>query len=103
MGGAFGRMSGNRERSPSDCGHLCRPALYECSEAVQRLREIVSGCGKAEAEMRGRIKAISGRQEDSAIGRRLAERAVVLSADQPGKRGHAALRWNPAKYISMLG
>jgi hypothetical protein len=36
---------------PSCYGHLSRPALYECSETVERLREIVSGGGKAEAKM----------------------------------------------------
>src|SRR5260221_13198408 len=36
------------------------------------------------------------------LGGGLAERAVVLSAHQPGKRGHAALRRNPAEYVAMV-
>jgi len=62
------------------CDHLPRPPLYECYEAVERLGEIVSGGGKAQAEMRERIEAIAGSQEDSTLGGGLAERAVVLSA-----------------------
>jgi len=41
---ASGLVSG---QFPSSCDHLRRPALYECSEAVERLREIVSGGGEA--------------------------------------------------------
>src|SRR5208283_2315319 len=90
------------QQVPSCCDHLRRPALYECSEAVERLGEIVSGGGKAKAEMRGRIEAIAGSQQDSTLGGGLAERAVVLSAYQPGERGHAALRRNPAEYVAMV-
>src|SRR6266540_4453732 len=91
-----------RSKFSSCCDHLRRPALYECSEAVERLGEIVSGGGKAQAEMRGRIEAIAGSQQDSALGGGLAERAVVLSAHQPGERGHAALRRNPAEYVARF-
>src|SRR5438874_13545978 len=91
-----------RSKFWSGCDHLRRPALYECSEAVERLAEIVSGGGKAQAEMRGRIEAIAGRQQDSTLGGGLAEPAVVLSAHQPGERGHAALRRNPAEYVTMV-
>src|SRR5450631_3067623 len=92
---------------PSCCHHFRRPALYECSEAVERLGEIVSGGGKAQAEMRGRIEAIAGSQQDSTLGSGLAERAGVflvqlLSAYQPGEGGHAALRRNPAEYVAMV-
>ena len=52
--------------------------------------------------MRGRIEAIAGSQQDSTLSRSLAKRAVVLSAHQPGERGHAALRWNPAEYVAMV-
>src|ERR1700736_2223261 len=52
--------------------------------------------------MRGRIEAIAGSQQDSPLGGGLAERAVVLSAHQPGERGHAALRRNPAEYVAMV-
>src|SRR6202047_4976776 len=64
--------------------------------------EIGSGGGEAQAEMRGRIEAIAGSQQDSTLGGGLAERAVVLSAHQPGERGHAALRRNPAEYVAMI-
>src|SRR5258707_804047 len=50
---------------PSCCDQLRRPTLYECSEAVKRLGEIVSGGGKAQAEMRRRIEAIAGSEQDS--------------------------------------
>src|SRR5437868_14841718 len=52
--------------------------------------------------MRGHIEAIAGSQQDSTLSSCLAERAVVLSADQPGERGHAALRRNPAEYVAMV-
>jgi len=52
--------------------------------------------------MRGCIEAIAGSQQDSTLGGGLAERAVVLSAHQPGERGHATLRWNPAEYVAMI-
>src|ERR1700761_2783091 len=86
----------------SCCDYLRRPALYECSEAVERLGEIVSGGGKAQAEVRGRIEAIAGSQQDSTLCGGLAERAGVLPAYQPGKRGHPSLRGNPAEYIAMF-
>ena len=70
----------SRSKFPSCCDHLHRPALYECSEAVERLGEIVAGGGKAQAEMRGHIEAIAGSQQDSTLSRGLAKRAVVLSA-----------------------
>jgi hypothetical protein len=44
----------------SRCHHLRRPALHERSETIERLGEIVSGGGEAQAEMRGRIEAIAG-------------------------------------------
>src|SRR5215472_237017 len=86
----------------SCCYHLRCLALYECSEAVDRLGEIVSGRGKAEAEMRGRIEAIAGSQQDSMLGGGLTKRAVGLTAHQPGEHGHAALRRNPAEYVAMV-
>src|ERR1700722_1056176 len=89
-------------RAPSCCHHLRRPGLHERSETVERLGEIVSCGGKAQAEMRGRIEAIAGSQQDPILGGGLAERAVVLSAHQPGERGHAALRRNPAEYVAMV-
>src|ERR1700675_1858851 len=89
-------------RFPSCDDHLRRPAPYECSEAVERPGEIVSGSGKAQAEMRGHIEAIAGSQQDSTLGGGLAERAVVLSAHQPEEGGHAALRRNPAEYVAMV-
>src|SRR4051812_33397665 len=54
--------------------HPRRPALDECSEAVERLGEIVSGGSKAQAEMRGRIEAVAGSEQDSTLGGGLAER-----------------------------
>src|SRR5437868_10212661 len=36
------------------------------------------------------------------LGGGLAEPAVALSANQPGDRGHAALRRNPAEYVAMV-
>src|SRR5258708_40248898 len=36
------------------------------------------------------------------LGGGLAEPAVALSAHQPGERGHAALRRNPAEYVAMI-
>src|ERR1700730_5527642 len=36
------------------------------------------------------------------LGGGLAEPAVALSAHQPGERGHAALRRNPAEYVAMV-
>src|SRR6202007_1887165 len=64
--------------------------------------EIVSGGGKAQAEMRGHVEAIAGSQQDSPFGGAPAEPSVVLSAHQPGESGHAALRRNPAEYIGMV-
>src|SRR6478609_6344445 len=52
--------------------------------------------------MRWRIEAIAGSQQDSVLRGGLAERAVLLSAQQPRERGHAALRRNPAKYVAMV-
>ena len=94
------RISG--QMSVSCCGHLRRPALDECSKAVERLGEIVSGRGKAQAEMRGRFEAIARSEQGSTLGGGLAERSGVLSAHQPGEGGHAALRRNPAEYVAML-
>src|ERR1700745_220430 len=37
------------------------------------------------------------------LGSGRAESAVALSAHQPGKHGHAALRRNPAEYVAMVG
>src|SRR5438874_13507667 len=91
-----------RSKFWSGCDHLRRPALYECSEAVERLGEIVSGGGKAQAEMGGRIEAIAGSQQDSMLGGGLAERSLVLRAYQPGECGHAALRRKPAEYVKMV-
>ena len=95
-------MASVHNRFPSCGDHLRRPALYECSEEVERLGKIVSGSGKARAEMRWRIEAIAGSQEDSTLGGGLAERAVVLSVHQPRERGHAALRRNPVKCVAMV-
>jgi hypothetical protein len=72
------RISG--QMSVSCCGHLRRPALDECSKAVERHGEIVSGGGKAQAEMRGRVEAIAGSQQDFTLGGGLAERSGVFSA-----------------------
>src|SRR6476469_3967153 len=36
------------------------------------------------------------------LGGGLAERAGVLSAQQPGERRHAALRRNPAEHVAMV-
>src|SRR5438874_11709113 len=91
-----------RSKFWSGCDHLRRPALYECSEAVERLGEIVSGGGKAQAEMRGRIEAIAGSQQDSALGGSLAEWPGILSTHQPGECCHATLRRNPAEHVAML-
>src|SRR5262249_15400377 len=74
---------------------------YECSEAVEGFGEIVSGGGEAEAEMRGGIEAVAGSEQDSMLGGGLAERAVVLATYEPGERGHAALRRNPAEHVGM--
>src|SRR5262249_4831812 len=71
-------------------------------EAVERFGEIVSGGGKAHAEMRGRIEAVARSQQDSTLGGGLAERAVVLSALEPGENSHAALRRNPVEYVAMV-
>src|ERR1041385_1090473 len=95
------------EQVPSYCGHLGRPGLYQCCEAVERLGEIVSRGGKTQAKMRGRIEAIAGSQQDSTLGGGLAKRAGIfqaqqLSIDQPGKCGHAASRRNPAQHVAML-
>src|SRR5271165_6329043 len=92
-----------RSQFPSCCDHLRRPALYECSEAVERFGEIVSGGGKAQAEMWGLVEAIAGSQQDSVLGGGLAERAGVFSAHQPRERGHAALRRNPVEQVAMVG
>lgn len=97
-----GIASGHSARLTSCCDHLHRPALYECPEAVERLGEVVSGGGKPQAEMRGRIEAISGSQQNSTLGGGLAERAVVFSAHQPGERRHATLPRNPAEYVTMV-
>src|SRR5689334_3615999 len=88
----------------SCCDHLRngRPALYERSQALKRPGKIVSSGGKAQTEMRRHIKAISGSQEDSTLGGGLAERVGVLSAQQPGKRGHAALGRDPAEHVAMV-
>src|SRR5580700_2446869 len=87
---------------PSCCDHLRRPALYECSEAFERSGEIVSGGGEAKAEVRRRIETVAGSQQDSMLGRSLAERALFLPAQQPGERGHAALGRNPSEYVAMV-
>jgi hypothetical protein len=94
------RISG--QISVSCCGHLRRPALDECSKAVERLGEIVSGGCKAQAEMRRRVEAIARSQQDLTLGGGLAERSGVPSAHQPGESGHAALRRNPAEYVAMV-
>jgi len=47
-------------RAPSRCHHLRRPAFHERSETVERLGEIVSDGGEAQAEMRGRVEAVAG-------------------------------------------
>ena len=64
--------------------------------------EIVSRGGKAQAEVRRRIEAIAGSQQDSTFGGGPAEPAVVLSAKQPGECGHPALRRNPAEYLAVV-
>src|SRR6185437_9872413 len=51
--------------------------------------------------MRRCIKAITWRQQDSLLGGSLAERVGVISARQPGEGGHAPLRPNPTKYITV--
>lgn len=63
---------------PSCCDHLRRPTLYECSETVECLGEIVSSGGKAQAKMRGRIEAITGGQQDSTLGGGLTEGASIF-------------------------
>src|SRR5262249_17994681 len=83
------------------CDHLCRPTLYENSEALERLGEVVCCGGKANAEMRGCIEAIARDQQDSALGGGLAERASVLFTRQPGEGGHAALWRNPTEVLAM--
>src|SRR5882724_5167447 len=52
--------------------------------------------------MRVHIEAIAGSQQDSTLSGGLAEWEVVLSAHQPGERGHAALRRNPSEYVAMV-
>src|SRR5690348_10954907 len=52
--------------------------------------------------MRGCIEAIPGREQNSMLGGGLTESTVVLSAQEPGECGHAALRRNPAEYITMV-
>jgi len=52
--------------------------------------------------MGGRIEAIAGRQQDPTLGGGLAEGALVLSTQQPGKCGHAAVRRDPAEHLTML-
>src|SRR3977135_3584296 len=52
--------------------------------------------------MRGSIEAITGSQQDSTLGRGLAELAGIFSVKQPGERGHAALRRNPSEYVAMV-
>src|SRR5580704_15257379 len=71
--------------------HLRRPAFDECSEAVECLGEIVSGSREAQAKMRGCIEAIARSQQDSMLGGGLAERTIIFSAQQPGKRSHPTL------------
>src|SRR6185437_8773110 len=88
---------------PSSCrDHLRGPTLHDCSQAVKRGGELIASSGKADAEILGRVKAIAGRQQGSTLRGGLAERARVLSAQQPGKRGHAALWGNPAEHIAMV-
>src|SRR5579864_1959070 len=87
---------------PSCTDHLGRPALYICSEALERLGEIITGGGKTQPEMRGHIKAIAGSQKDSLLCGGLAKQASVLSAHQPGECSHPALRRNPAEYVTMV-
>src|SRR5262249_39781633 len=91
-----------RSKFRSCCNHLRRPAFYDGAKAFKRPGEIASRGGKAQAEMRGRIEAIAGSQKDSTLGSGLAERACVLSAHQPGERGHTALGRNPAEHVAML-
>jgi hypothetical protein len=67
--------------------HLRRPALHECPETVERLREIASDDGEAQAEMRGHIEAIAWCYQDPMLGGGLPEPAVARSAHQPGERG----------------
>src|SRR5581483_6344891 len=52
--------------------------------------------------MRGSIEAIAGSQQDSMLGGGLAERAGVLSTEQPRECRHASLRRNPSEYVAML-
>src|SRR5579862_1023740 len=81
---------------------LRRPALNERPEPVERFREILSRGGKAQTKMRGSIETVAGRQQNPMLRGCLAERAIVLSADQPRKCGHSALWWNPAEHIFVL-
>src|SRR5215469_74391 len=103
--GAWGRAPRPRRssfRRSSGSNHSCRPALHESSETIERLGEVLSGGGEAQTEMRGHIEAIAGRQQDAMLGGSLAERALMFSAHQPGERGHAALRRDPAEHVAVV-
>src|SRR5690242_17289746 len=81
--------------------HLCRPALHECSEAIERFREVVSGCSESQAEMRRYVEAIAGCEQDSLLGGRLAKGSCIFAARQPRKSSHAPWRRNPAQDVAM--
>src|SRR5687767_1051226 len=101
---AFNHRSGDRKpASISGCDHLRGPALHELFHTIERAAEVVSGRGEAQAEVRGHVETVSGREQDSALGGGLAEGTSVRSAHEPREGRHSALRADPAKNVAMSG
>src|SRR6202011_2680723 len=87
----------------SSCHHLRGPARHELFQTVKCFAEVLSGRGKTETEMRGRVETVSGREQDSALGGGLAEGTGVLSAHQPRESRHSAPRADPVENVGMSG
>ena len=80
-----------------------RTRFHKFSEAVEGFSKFVGAGCEAQAEVRGGIPAIPGGKQDAVFCGGLAEGAAIFSAEQPGERGHAAARRNPAKRVAVLG
>jgi hypothetical protein len=86
--------------NPPFIHHLRGPALHELFHTVERVAEVVSGRGEAQAEVRWHVETVSGREQDSALGGGLAEGTGVPSADEPREGCRSALRADPAENVA---
>lgn len=64
---------------------------------------MIAAGGEPQSEVAGDVEAVTGREQDAALGGSLAEGTRVLAAGQPRERRHAALWSNPAEQVAMLG